>query len=62
MLIPVEVKVNKDTENDLKGQVIKYCNVEKCYLNKDDEASSLPRRLLSIHMILRSQPSKPFST
>ena len=30
--LPVEVKLNIAAETDLKGQVIKYCEVERCYL------------------------------
>ena len=34
--MPVEVKLDINAEADIKGQVQKYCDVEKCYLaNKE---------------------------
>lgn len=50
--LPVEVKVNINTEINLVGQVIKYCNVEKCYLNKDDELSVITYRNMYSNNVL----------
>ncbi len=35
--LPVEVKVNKDSEHDLVGQVRKYCYIDKLYLEQNQK-------------------------
>lgn len=34
--LPVEIKIDINAEKDINNQVIKYCNVEKCYLNNKE--------------------------
>ena len=38
--IPVEIKLNINTEKDLIGQLEKYCHVERIKLNKDKEVGN----------------------
>ena len=35
---PVEVKINKDGENDLIGQLRKYCNLDRLYLESNQKS------------------------
>ena len=34
--LPVEIKLNINAEANIKGQVAKYCHVDKCFLSNKD--------------------------
>ena len=50
--LPVEVKLDINTEKDLKSQVKKYCEVKKCYLDKKDTKCINYRNMFSGNVLI----------